>query len=156
MGSCWPRAIFARAQTRFFVQALPGPPRSSGCAACLHAGGGGVAQAVSLRLFHQRGRYRALPLFHLGPPHARGAERTGGGASFRISSAGRRRLRRAIAEHLYRFRGIRADPEQIVVGAGSEYLTGLLIQLLGREGLYGVENPGYGKTHRILTSNGRG
>lgn len=63
-------------------------------------------------------------------------------------------LRRAIAEHLYRFRGIRADPEQIVVGAGSEYLTGLLIQLLGREGLYGVENPGYGKTHRILTSNG--
>ena len=63
-------------------------------------------------------------------------------------------LRRAIAEHLYRFRGIRADPEQIIVGAGSEYLTGLLIQLLGREGLYGVENPGYGKTHRILTSNG--
>lgn len=40
------------------------------------------------------------------------------------------------------------------MGAGSEYLTGLLIQLLGREGLYGVENPGYGKTHRILTSNG--
>ncbi len=63
-------------------------------------------------------------------------------------------LRKAIAEHLYRFRGIRADPEQIVVGAGSEYLTGLLVQLLGREGLYAVEDPGYAKTHRILTSNG--
>ena len=30
-------------------------------------------------------------------------------------------LRRAIAEHLYRFRGIRADAEQIVVGAGSAF-----------------------------------
>lgn len=63
-------------------------------------------------------------------------------------------LRRAIAQHLYRFRGIQADPEQIVVGAGSEYLTGLLVQLLGREGLYGVEDPGYAKTHRILASCG--
>jgi len=63
-------------------------------------------------------------------------------------------LRQAIAGHLYRFRGIRADPEQILVGAGSEYLTGLLVQLLGREGVYGVENPGYTKTHRILTSSG--
>lgn len=59
-----------------------------------------------------------------------------------------------IAEHLYRFRGIRADAEQIVVGAGSETLIGLLVQLLGREGGYGVENPGYTKTQRILTSCG--
>ena len=36
-------------------------------------------------------------------------------------------LRRAIAEHLYRFRGIRADPEQIVVGAGSETLLAFLV-----------------------------
>lgn len=63
-------------------------------------------------------------------------------------------LRRAIAEHLYRFRGIRADPEQLVVGAGSEYLTGLLVQLLGRDGPYGVEDPGYAKIHRILSSSG--
>ena len=63
-------------------------------------------------------------------------------------------LRRALARHLYRFRGIQADPEQIVVGAGSEYLLGLLVQLLGREGGCGVENPGYAKTHRILTSCG--
>ena len=63
-------------------------------------------------------------------------------------------LRRAIAEHLYRFRGIRADAEQIVVGAGSETMIGLLVQLLGREGGYGVENPGYTKTQRILTSCG--
>ena len=63
-------------------------------------------------------------------------------------------LRQAIAAHLYRFRGIQADPSQIVVGAGSEVLTTLLVQLLGRSGCYGVENPGYTKTHRILRSCG--
>ena len=63
-------------------------------------------------------------------------------------------LRRAIAEHLYRFRGIRAAPEQIVVGAGSETLLAFLVQLLGRDGGYGVEDPGYAKPHRILTSCG--
>ena len=40
-------------------------------------------------------------------------------------------LRCAIAEHLREFRGIDADPNCIVVGAGTEYLYGLLIQLLG-------------------------
>lgn len=63
-------------------------------------------------------------------------------------------LRETIAAHLYRFRGIRAAPAQIVVGAGSEVLTSLLVQLLGREGRYGVEDPGYTKTHRILRSCG--
>ena len=63
-------------------------------------------------------------------------------------------LRQAIAEHLYRFRGIQADPAQIVVGAGSETLISLLVQLLGRQGAYGVEDPGYTKTHRILSSCG--
>ena len=38
-------------------------------------------------------------------------------------------LRRAIATHLAEFRGVRAEPRQVVVGAGSEYLAGLLAQL---------------------------
>ncbi len=63
-------------------------------------------------------------------------------------------LREAIVRHLYEFRGISAEPEQVVVGAGSEYLTGLLIQLLGREKGYGVENPGYDKIRKILQKNG--
>ena len=63
-------------------------------------------------------------------------------------------LRQAIARHLYRFRGVRARPEQIVVGAGSETLIAFLVQLLGREGGYGAEDPGYAKTHRILSSCG--
>ncbi len=62
-------------------------------------------------------------------------------------------LRQAIADYLHSFRGLTVHPEQIVVGAGSEYLTGLLIQLLGRDRCYGVEDPGYVKTHRVFSAN---
>jgi len=62
-------------------------------------------------------------------------------------------LRRMIAQYLRDFRGLKAEPEQIVVGAGTEYLTGLIIQLLGRDNAYGVENPGYKKVYEIFSAN---
>ena len=62
-------------------------------------------------------------------------------------------LRRAIAENLQQFRGMTVDPEQIVIGAGTEVLYHLLIQLLGRDRTYAVEDPGYGKIGRIYESN---
>ena len=65
-------------------------------------------------------------------------------------------LRQAIARHLYQFRGISAAPEQIVVGAGTEYLYNLIVQLVGRDLLYGVEDPGYSKAARIYGLNGAG
>lgn len=61
-------------------------------------------------------------------------------------------LRTEIASYLKEFRGMSVDPEQIVVGAGSEYLTGLIIQLLGRDNAYGVENPGYSKIYEIFSA----
>ena len=36
---------------------------------------------------------------------------------------------------------MQVEPEQIIIGAGTEYLHGLLIQLLGNHRIYGVENP---------------
>ena len=63
-------------------------------------------------------------------------------------------LRQALARHIYQFRGIAADPEQIVVGAGTEYLYNLLVQLLGRDRVYGVEDPGYSKAGRVYALNG--
>lgn len=63
-------------------------------------------------------------------------------------------LRQALARHIYQFRGIAADPEQIVVGAGTEYLYNLLVQLLGRDRVYGVEDPGYSKSGRVYALNG--
>lgn len=62
-------------------------------------------------------------------------------------------LRQAIAEYLRSFRGVEAQTEQIVIGAGGEYLTGLLVQMLGRDKVYGVEEPGYAKTRRVFSAN---
>ncbi len=63
-------------------------------------------------------------------------------------------LRRAIARHLAEFRDMTVAPENILVGAGTDFLYNLLIQLLGRHRLYGVEDPGYGKIHKIYAAGG--
>ena len=63
-------------------------------------------------------------------------------------------LREAIAGHLLSFRGMRVRPEQIVVGAGTEYLYGMLLQLLGRDKVYCVEDPGHRKIAQIYLSSG--
>ena len=63
-------------------------------------------------------------------------------------------LRNAIARYLGDFRGMKVAPHQIIIGAGTEYLYGLLIQLLGKNLIYGVENPGYHKIGKICKSMG--
>ncbi len=62
-------------------------------------------------------------------------------------------LREAIAGHLASFRGMPVAPEQIIVGAGTESLYALLVQLLGRGRVYGMEDPGYPKLRRIYHCN---
>lgn len=71
----------------------------------------------------------------------------------RSPSAGIMYLRSAIADYLYQFRGMSVEPEQIIIGAGTEYLYGLLIQLLGHDKIYAVEDPGYQKITKIYHSN---
>lgn len=61
-------------------------------------------------------------------------------------------LREAIASHLKQFRDMQVQPEQIFVGAGTEYLYGLLVQLLGFDKVYAIENPGYEKIAQIYES----
>ena len=63
-------------------------------------------------------------------------------------------LRRAISHHLSSFRGMAVSPSQIIVGAGTEYLYSLIIQILGRDRLYALEDPGYMKLERIYNANG--
>lgn len=58
-------------------------------------------------------------------------------------------LRKAIAKMLLDFRGMQVDPEQIVVGAGTDCLYAWLVQLLGFDKKYGVEDPGYSKISKI-------
>ena len=57
-------------------------------------------------------------------------------------------LRQALAE----YRGVRCGPHQLVVGAGLEYLLGLLAPLL--PGPAAVENPGYPRARQVLENNG--
>ena len=63
-----------------------------------------------------------------------------------------RNLRQALAEYLAEYRGVQCDPEQLVVGAGLEYLLGLLAPLL--PGPAAVETPGYPRARQGLENNG--
>ena len=58
-------------------------------------------------------------------------------------------LRQAIAGDLRDYRGMEVSPEQIVVGAGAEYLYLILAQLLGRDTVFAVEDPGYPKIRQV-------
>ena len=61
-------------------------------------------------------------------------------------------LRQALADYLAEYRGVQCAPEQIVVGAGLEYLLGLLAPLL--PGPAAVETPGYPRARQVLENNG--
>ena len=63
-------------------------------------------------------------------------------------------LRWAIAQHLSQFRNMRVDPANILVGAGTDFLYNLLLQLLGRDKVYAVEDPGYRKIRQIYAAGG--
>ena len=68
-------------------------------------------------------------------------------------AGGRSELRQAIANHLSAFRGMQVAPEQIIIGAGTDFLYGLLIQLLGYDRHYAAEDPGYAKIAKIYRSH---
>ena len=61
-------------------------------------------------------------------------------------------LRKALAEYLSEYRGVQCGAHQIVVGAGLEYLLGLLAPLL--PGTAAVETPGYPRARQVLENNG--
>lgn len=61
-------------------------------------------------------------------------------------------LRSAIAEHLRHFRNINVMPEQIIIGAGTEYLYMLINLLFGNNYIFGMEEPGYSKIADIYAN----
>ncbi|MCF0120608.1 MAG: PLP-dependent aminotransferase family protein [Oscillospiraceae bacterium] len=72
----------------------------------------------------------------------------------RSPSTGCTELRRAAASYLSRSRGMQVLPEQIVVGAGAEYLYSLIAQLMGRERGFAVEDPCYVRIRQVYEANG--
>lgn len=63
-------------------------------------------------------------------------------------------LRQALSHYLVRSCGIVAMPEQIIIGSGAEYLYGLLVQLLGADRVFGIENPSYEKIRKVYQAHG--
>ena len=63
-------------------------------------------------------------------------------------------LRQAIARNLAQFRGMQVSPAHILIGAGTDFLYNLLVQLLGRDKVFGVEEPGYRKIRKVYESAG--
>lgn len=68
-------------------------------------------------------------------------------------SSGIEDLRNAIAKHLYSFRGMAVDPNQIIIGAGTENLYEILIKLFGKDKTFCIENPGYTKIRKVYAMN---
>lgn len=67
----------------------------------------------------------------------------------RSPGKGHPELREELSRFLARSRGIVCSPDQIVVGSGSEFLYLRLIQLLGKDKTYAIEDPSYHMIARI-------
>ncbi len=63
-------------------------------------------------------------------------------------------LREAISSYLKRTNGIIVKPEQVVIGSGAEYLYSLIVQLLGKDRVFALENPSYRKIRQVYEANG--
>ena len=63
-------------------------------------------------------------------------------------------LQTALSEYLARSRGIRVGADQIIIGSGAEYFYGLIVQLLGRNRIFGLESPSYIKIRQVYEAAG--
>lgn len=63
-------------------------------------------------------------------------------------------LREAVSAYLRRSNGMNVRPDQIIIGSGAEYLYSLLVQLLGKNCIFGLENPSYNKIKQVYEANG--
>ncbi|WP_042455459.1 MocR-like pyridoxine biosynthesis transcription factor PdxR [Neobacillus dielmonensis] len=63
---------------------------------------------------------------------------------------GERNLREEIAKHLFASRGVKCTAKQIIIGAGTQYLIGILVLLLGNGTVYALEEPGFHRARTVL------
>ena len=63
-------------------------------------------------------------------------------------------LRNAIADYLLRYRGMVAEPERIIIGSGAEQLYETAVKILGRNKIYGIEDPSYEQIEAVYASEG--
>lgn len=61
-------------------------------------------------------------------------------------------LRNAISSYLHQARGVNCTPEQVIVGAGNDYLMMLLCTILGSGHKVALENPTYRQAYRLFAN----
>ena len=63
-------------------------------------------------------------------------------------------LRQAVADYLYRARGVVCSPDQIIIGAGTDNLLFILSYILPDRFTLAVENPLYNRAHQLFSRLG--
>ena len=63
-------------------------------------------------------------------------------------------FRKILAAYLHRSRRIDVDYNRIIIGSGAEYLYGMIVDVLGRDLTYGIENPSYEKIAYVYRAEG--
>ena len=63
-------------------------------------------------------------------------------------------LRNAVSDYLHRYRGMSADPHRIIIGSGSEQLYEIAVKILGRNKIYGIEDPCYSQIPAVYLGAG--
>ena len=147
--------LASRPRSGFYVQeypALPGRPAEGG-----HTDAASVQPAVSAGLpvvydLSTSGVDTGLFPFRTWARLQKELLYTSPGLLARGDPRGDPELRQALTRYLEEYRGVRCTPDQIVVGAGIEYLLSLLAPLL--KGPAAVENPGYPRARQVLENSG--
>ncbi len=67
-------------------------------------------------------------------------------------SKGEYGFREAIGSYLHQARGVNCSPDQIIVGAGSDYILMLLSMVLGKEHRIAFEDPAYKQAYRMANA----
>ncbi len=65
---------------------------------------------------------------------------------------GDKQLRVTISRYLHSSRGVNCSPDQVIIGAGSDYLFMLLEKILGRDVIVAMEDPTYRRAYRVFKS----
>ena len=72
----------------------------------------------------------------------------------KTNGSGAPALKSAIKNYLKTSRDVHADENRIIIGAGAEYLYGVIAKLFGAGETFAIETPSYGIIERIYSLNG--
>lgn len=66
-------------------------------------------------------------------------------------SKGESGFRNAVCNYLYQARGVECSPDQVIIGAGNDYMLMLLAAILGKEHKLAFEDPTYMQAYRLFS-----